>query len=96
MIELSERDIQRQITDYLKARGLPCMVTHSPHHKPATRGIADILSSLPGGRIVAIECKGPRGKLTPWQREYRDKIIASGGLWIEAHSLDDVRRELEK
>jgi len=56
-------------------------------------GISDILGIIPGdgnGKFLAIEVKSPLGKLTPYQKDFLDRIKASGGCAIIARNLDDV------
>ena len=59
------------------------------------RGLADIdgfLCDPATKRPIAfyIEVKTGKGELSKDQRTIRDEIVARGGLYIEAHSVDDV------
>ena len=45
-------------------------------------------------RMFAIECKSAKGKLSSQQEAWRDKFIASGGLYILAYSIDDISKIL--
>lgn len=58
-------------------------------------GCPDIIGWLaPAGRFLGIECKSDRGKLRPEQAAFRDRLVADGGIYIEARSVEDVDRVL--
>lgn len=52
-------------------------------------GLPD-LEAIREGRVVYLEIKSPRGKLSPAQEAFRDMITAAGGEYREVRSLDDV------
>ncbi len=58
--------------------------------KTGEPGWADIIACMPGGRFLAVECKTGKGKLTKLQEKFRDTIDNLGGLYVEAHSVDDL------
>ena len=58
-------------------------------------GSPDILGILPGGRALGIECKAGRGRLSPAQRAWGERMTQLGALWILARSIDDVKSGLE-
>ena len=45
-------------------------------------------------RPVAIECKAPKGKMSPHQIKFRDAWTAAGGIYIEAKTPEDVTAAL--
>lgn len=47
-----------------------------------------------GGRFYAIELKVAGGRLSDKQERVRDQIIAAGGEWAEARSLEEVEAAL--
>lgn len=57
-------------------------------------GSADIIGMTPNGRFLAVECKSERGQLSEPQERFRDRVLASGGIYIVARSTDDLEREL--
>jgi hypothetical protein len=77
-----------------------------PKYTP--RGLSDIMIVW-RGRFIAVECKRPAqpdarepngrkvrgGKLTDAQREWAVGLSLAGGEFIEAFSVEDVRRELK-
>ncbi len=59
-------------------------------------GCADILGQLVTGQLLAIECKRPRGRKRPEQKEFLEQVRAAGGLGIFATSIDEVRAALDR
>lgn len=47
------------------------------------------------GRFLAIEVKAAKGKVTPAQQAFLDRVQAAGGKAFVARSVADVARELE-
>jgi hypothetical protein len=59
------------------------------------KGVSDILGIIPpAGRLVAVECKSGKGKLSSEQRAFLDDIAAAGGVAVCARSLDDLQAAL--
>jgi hypothetical protein len=59
-------------------------------------GMPDVLAVLrPGGRLLGIECKAPRGRLRPSQVAFRDNLLAAGGLYLVIRSLDELADALD-
>jgi hypothetical protein len=59
------------------------------------KGSADIVGVTPQGMFIAIECKSAKGRLTPEQRLFRDRIREKGGLYFVVKSVDDLEREVK-
>jgi hypothetical protein len=57
--------------------------------KSGLTGSSDILACIKG-RFVGIECKTGKGQLSTPQRRFRDAVIRSNGVFIEARSVDQV------
>lgn len=56
-------------------------------------GVSDIIGfSRADARFLACEIKAGKDRLSQEQCGFRDAVIASGGVWVEARSLDDVIR----
>ena len=45
-------------------------------------------------QFVAVECKGPRGRVSDAQRQFVEVVQKAGGLAVIARSLDDVEKAL--
>jgi len=66
---------------------------------PHTVGQPDIMALVRPknalyGVLVGIEVKGAKGRLSPEQEAWRDKIVKAGGVWILARSIEDVEQGL--
>lgn len=59
------------------------------------RGTADILGVIKGGRFISIEIKREGKNATPDQVKWGEKVTAKGGLYVVAHSVDEVKQALE-
>lgn len=58
------------------------------------RGVSDILGVLRGGRILAIEVKAEKGRVSPEQKRFIDMINAAGGKAFVARSIEDLEKNL--
>lgn len=54
-----------------------------------TAGFADLIV-LTGGQVLLLEVKSPTGRLSPAQREFRDKVRAQGFGWALVRSVEDA------
>lgn len=58
------------------------------------KGSADIIGMVGTGpnrgRFIAVECKSTKGRIKPEQKLFRDRVLAKGGFYILARSLDDL------
>jgi hypothetical protein len=61
-----------------------------------TRGVPDILGCLPGGRLLAVECKDGRGKLTDEQYAFLVNVNALGGLALCVRSVGELIGALDE
>jgi hypothetical protein len=57
-------------------------------------GCSDILGQLTDGRLLAIECKSRRGKLTDEQAAFLITVQANGGVAFVARNIEDVQEGL--
>lgn len=63
--------------------------------KYAINGTSDILGVLPDGKLVAIEVKALKGRLSASQSEFLNNIKINGGVAFVAKCLRDVQDNLE-
>ncbi len=102
-----EKRIEYAILSWLKAHGFiawkhdrqgtydPVKGTFRANRNPhKIKGVSDILGILKGGRILAIEVKAPKGRVSPEQKLFIDLVNAAGGKAFVARSIEDVEREL--
>jgi len=59
-------------------------------------GCPDVLGQLRDGRLVGVEVKAPKGKLSPEQGIFIERIRGAGGVAFVAHDCRDVARELKQ
>lgn len=85
-----ESAIKRDIKRWLVSRGYywSSLDAGTVGHR---MGDPDIVACI-GGRYVAIEVKTLTGRLSPRQREVRELILDSGGIFCVARSVEDVRQ----
>lgn len=57
-------------------------------------GMADIGGIYRGGRVLQIEVKTGRSRLSHQQIRWRDMILGFGGIYVEARSVDDAVKAL--
>ena len=92
--KLNEKDIQRQIVDYLRTKGWFVAITSQKGFSFATPGLPDLIavkdSIRKRRRTVWIEVKGPKGKQRPEQLRFQEGLETQGGEYLLANSLDVV------
>ncbi len=92
---MKEREIRRQILDYLALCGVTAWLSHDERHRPAAPGVPDILGVMRGtGRAVAIEVKRPGERATEAQAMFAARISEAGGLVLVATCVEDVKAKL--
>lgn len=86
-----EKEITRSIRNYLRVMG----IFHFKVHQGlgSAPGISDILGCHKG-RMLAIEVKTERGRVSEVQERFLERINAEGGLAFVARSVDDVMEKL--
>jgi hypothetical protein len=67
-VTITEAQIQRGITDLLKQLGFECY--HTRYSIGSDSGFPDVVAVRDDGTLVAVECKGPKGKIRPGQLEW--------------------------
>jgi penicillin-binding protein-related factor A (putative recombinase) len=109
MVNLAtEKVIENSILNFLKHIGVFCWKNQSvgiydskkkifrkstnSHH---IKGCSDILGIIEG-RMIAIEVKAEKGKISPEQRVFITRINQEGGVAFVARSIDQVAIELYK
>lgn len=100
--KILEKDIQYSICEYLEAKriffwrqnNIPVRLGDGSFRsmpKYSKRGVPDIIVILPpDGMFLAIEVKRPEGVLSEHQKAFRDALVALGGRYVVANSLDDI------
>jgi len=86
-LQPKEKDIQRQIKDFLTYSGWFVVKIHQS--LGSHRGIAD-LYALKNGRHAWIEVKTLKGKQSADQVKFQQMVEGNGGTYIVARSVEDV------
>lgn len=101
-----EQDVQTEILDWLNSNGIFAFRVNTTgiydartgvYRRPGKffmKGCSDIVGLMPNGRFLAIECKAIKGRLSPEQATFIDKIKRQGGFAMVARSLEDVKGAL--
>lgn len=102
----TEHEIQASILQYLELIGAVAVRVNAGMTfiegeggkrravRGAPKGCADILCCW-HGRYIAIEVKNYRGKTTPAQDDFLNRVRAAGGIAIVARCAEDVEHMLE-
>lgn len=107
MREQNEREIKKEIADYLRLRkflvinhrnvGIYKKDTGSYIPLPSgEKGVSDLLCCSPKGIFWAIEVKKEAGKLTVDQFEFLERVGKNKGVCMVAYCLDDVMKKVEE
>ena len=98
---MTEKEIQKQIIDYLRLRRIPatrhqCGAAHhrGGHINMGEAGWPDIIACLPDGRFLGIEVKRKEGKLRPAQSERITELLGNNAAIVVARSVEDVEKAL--
>ncbi|MFA6135239.1 MAG: VRR-NUC domain-containing protein [Phycisphaerae bacterium] len=99
-----ERAIQKAILLWLRANGCLVAVTDAgaAYHAGSfgadtvPGGWPDITGLLPDGRFIGVEAKAPGGRQSPVQKQMEQEIRKRSGIYVLAHSVQDVQREIEE
>jgi len=94
--ELKEKEIQKQILEYLQLKRIFHFRNNVGAGMMGKRfvrfgipGAPDIFA-LKNGMLYGIEVKRPGSKQSPLQKEFGDKMNANGGVYRVIFSLDQV------
>ncbi len=100
---MTEADLQSLCVQYARARGL--VTTSIPNEATYKRadlrrlgiqpGIPDLIVALPAGRVVWVELKTPRGRVSKTQEEIHSRLSQAGHLVFVVRSFEDFRRLLD-
>ena len=106
---MREKDIENIILEYLMYQNIFAWknntvgiydkgkgVYRKNMNKYVINGVADVLGLLPDGRMLAIEVKTPKGRVSPSQQKFLDRVNKSGGVAFVARDLIDVVNKLKE
>lgn len=99
-----ERRLHKQVADYLDlalpptalwwptpnaSKRTPAQAANMKRAKEFRAGMPDIMLCH-RGRLICIELKAPKGRLSPAQHEVHERLTLSGAVVCVCRSLDDV------
>lgn len=102
MEKIKEKDIQKQILDYLdikrifhyKSNNVGIFRRDTGSYIPSgVLGLPDIICVIKG-IYIGIEVKVPGGKQSDNQKAFQESLEKAGGIYILAYSLDDLLTKL--
>ena len=106
---MREKEIENLILEYLKLRNIFAWKNNTMGvydknrgtyrknmNKYAINGVADILGVLPDGKFLAIEVKTPKGKVSPAQQNFLDRVNKENGLAFVARGLEEVVTKIKE
>lgn len=88
----SEATLEARLVGSVRAAGGEAYKWSSP----ARRGVPDRLCVFPGGRVVAVELKGPRGRAHPLQQRAMQRLAALGLPVALVRSVADIEQMLQE
>ena len=99
---MAEKELQKQVIDYLRSKGIFCFAITPPDRKHMVYGVKHQLPDiycLRNGVSVFLELKAPEYKTAHPERqekqlEVRKEIIQNGGLAYLITSLDELKERI--
>lgn len=102
---MKESAIVRQCLDYLELRGILAWRTNNAGvYNPksggyffhGTKGVPDITAILPNGMYFGIEVKGPKGRMSPEQKEMHRRIVETNAFACCVRSVEELAEDLKE
>ena len=103
-LKIKESDIENAVIQYLTYSGWYCwknldqpLFANGSYIKLRTgqiRGISDLVA-IKKGFVIWLEVKTLKGRLSKFQKIFRDNIINAGGEYFIVRSIDDVKEIIE-
>jgi hypothetical protein len=97
-----ETELQKEILDYLKLRGITAwrnnsgLIIRGRVIRLSPEGSPDIIGVMPDGRFLGIEVKMPRKDLSDKQAEFLAKLRDNKAFAFVAHSISEVEWNLNQ
>jgi len=104
---MTEKQIQKTILDFLNYHpkiawverinvGAHVVVDSNSRRfiRYAFKGCSDVIGQLKSGKLLAIEVKSQKGRLTLHQSEFLKKVNDNGGVALVVRSVDELENHL--
>lgn len=89
---LTEKQVEIRLRKMVQEIGGMALKFISPGHS----GVPDRLVFLPGGKIILVELKKPKGKLTLLQEKMRNRFIKLGFKYYVIDSYEKVEEMISE
>lgn len=88
-MSVTEAAVVRAIVRELDTRGI---VSWNTNGSAGETGLPDRMAVLPGGRLLCIEAKRPKGgRVSPKQQWWLDRLAGAGALTIVCRDVRELR-----
>ena len=102
-MRLEEHNIQVGIVQYLRLRGFEVFAIPNGERRDAvtgaklkaegvTAGAADLIILLPIGNTLFVEVKTAKGRQSPAQKAFQERVESLGFNYVIWRSIDDVAK----
>lgn len=82
-----ETQLKGQVKDYLRLKGIfnfPVL-----QGLGAEKGVPDRIA-VKDGKFIALEIKAPKGVMSEYQLNFKQRLELAGGIYLEVRKLEDV------
>lgn len=86
---MKERDIRKQVQDYLRLTGW--FVYYNLQGLGSYPGLSDLVA-IKNGRIVHIEIKTMRGRQSGAQEVFQSHLESAGGEYVLCREVEDLQK----
>jgi hypothetical protein len=98
---LKEKDVQKAVLEFLALKKIWAWRNNTGaftgeyngkkrFHRFGAVGSPDVFAVLPSGKVMHIECKGDKGKLSPAQEEWQEKAVKHGHYYIVCRDVSEL------
>jgi len=87
--KLKESEIQKMVIEWL--RWHKWFVYKNHQTLGSYKGVAD-LTAIKNGKVWWIEIKTPAGKLSEWQKNFREDILKHGGNYVIIRDVSELEK----
>lgn len=109
---VTEREVLAACLSYLRMRGIPAWrmnvgAVEAQYQgkgrfvRFGVKGMSDIIGIIPFegtryGAMLAVECKGPKGRLRPEQAAFLETIRSAGGIALVVRGVHELAKAIDQ